>query len=130
MYSEVMLCHDHLFLNDKNDFVRIVTKLIMTNVCSSKTDNNTSKINDTMRKDRLLGIRIMTEMTSYIRNRQILHNHLNMTKVYSKTVPKNRLWFLANNRMSVLQHSPPPLTNSIDPCDFWLFEKLKCALKK
>jgi len=36
--------------------------------------------------------------------------------------------FLAKNRTPVLQHSPY-LGQILAPCDFWLFSKLKSALK-
>ncbi|KAL4131067.1 hypothetical protein QTP88_008418 [Uroleucon formosanum] len=193
--------------------------------CSSKTNDNISKINEIVRKDRRLSIRMIAEMVNIDKEtiRQILYDELNMTKVCAKMVPKNltleqkdgrrqicvdilermenerdllkkamlivffdikgvimtewvpqgqivnqhyylqvlttlrervrrkrpELWendswilhqdnapahsalsvkrFLAKNRTPVLQH--PPYLPDLAPCDFWLFPKLKSALK-
>ncbi|KAL4126402.1 hypothetical protein QTP88_010624 [Uroleucon formosanum] len=59
--------------------------------CSSKTNDNISKINEIVRKDRRLSIRMIAEMVNIDKEtvRQILHDELNMTKVCAKMVPKN-----------------------------------------
>ncbi|KAL4113365.1 hypothetical protein QTP88_016997 [Uroleucon formosanum] len=59
--------------------------------CSSKTNDNISKINEIVRKDRCLSIRMIAEMVNIDKEtvRQILHDELNMTKVCAKMVPKN-----------------------------------------
>ncbi|XP_025420797.1 protein GVQW3-like [Sipha flava] len=59
--------------------------------CSSKTNDNISKINEIVRKDRCLSIRMIAEMVNIDKEtvRQILHDELNMTKVCAKIVPKN-----------------------------------------
>ncbi|KAL4089073.1 hypothetical protein QTP88_024146 [Uroleucon formosanum] len=59
--------------------------------CSSKTNDNISKINEIVRKDRRLSIRMIAEMVNIDKEtvRQILHDELNMTKICAKMVPKN-----------------------------------------
>ncbi|XP_025415968.1 protein GVQW3-like [Sipha flava] len=59
--------------------------------CSSKTNDNISKINEIVRKDRRLSIRMIAEMVNIDKEtvRQILHDELNMKKVCTKMVPKN-----------------------------------------
>ncbi|XP_060833661.1 protein GVQW3-like [Rhopalosiphum padi] len=54
--------------------------------CSSKTNDNISKINEIVRKDRRLSIRMIAEMVNINKEtvRQILHDELNMTKVCAK----------------------------------------------
>jgi len=58
-------------------------------VCSSKTDNNVSKINNVVRKKRPLNIRMIAEMVNKPTVRQILQDHLNTTKICAKIMPKN-----------------------------------------
>jgi hypothetical protein len=69
--------------------------------------------------------------------RQIVKEDLGMRKISAKMVPRilthdqkqRRLHisFLAKNSITKMDH--PPYSPDLAPCDFWLFPKLKNALK-
>lgn len=91
---ESLLCHKHVFSSVKRFFegcIDVEDEQRVGHPYSSKTDDNVSKINDIVRKNRQLSNRMIAEMVNIDKEtvRQILHNQLNMTKVCAKMVPKN-----------------------------------------
>lgn len=58
---------------------------------TSKTDENIEKVNEIVRNDRRLSIRMIASIINIDKEtvRQILHDKLNMKKVCAKMVPKN-----------------------------------------
>ncbi|EGI66262.1 FLJ37770-like protein [Acromyrmex echinatior] len=106
---------------------------------TSKTDDNIETIGNLIRSDRRLSIRAIDETVGcgWIDKecvRQILHNNFNMKKVCAKMVPKILTFEqqearknLSKYSISVLDH--PPYSPDLAPCDFYLFPKVKSALK-
>ncbi|GFV01538.1 protein GVQW3 [Trichonephila clavipes] len=123
---------------------------------TSKTDENVEKVASLIWSDRRLSIRAIAETVNIDKEcvRQILHDNLNMQKVCAKMVPKILTFeqqatrknvctdildvikndpnllekrFLAKHSIPVLEH--PPYSPDLAPCDFYLFPKVKSALK-
>ncbi|VVC39540.1 Hypothetical protein CINCED_3A020937 [Cinara cedri] len=74
--------------------------------CTSKSDENVDKIDKIVRNDRRLSIRMVADMINIDKETQ----------------------FLANKRIPVLEH--PPYSPDLAPSDFYLFPKIKTALKR
>jgi hypothetical protein len=70
---------------------------------TSKTEENVEKTSGIVRKDRRLSIRMIAEMANMDREtiRQILHDRLNMRKVYGKMVPKDLTQEHRDNRKNI-----------------------------
>ncbi|VVC34328.1 Hypothetical protein CINCED_3A000742 [Cinara cedri] len=121
------------------------------------TPETVTKINQIVRADRQMSIRMIAEAVNADKEtvRKILHEELHMTKVFLATLRervrkkrpelwKNNSWilhqdnapahnalsvkqYLAGKRTPVLEHAP--YWPDLAPCDFFLFPKKKSALK-
>lgn len=98
---------------------------------SVKTEENAQKINEIVRKDRRLSIRMIADMVNINKEtvRKILHDELNMTKVCAKMVPKNLTQEQKDNRMNICSDimnrltEEPDLLSKIITCDeTWIFQ--------
>ncbi|GFS77214.1 protein GVQW3 [Trichonephila clavipes] len=93
---------------------------------TSKTDENVEKVASFIRSDRRLSIRAIAEAVNIDKECvwQILHDNLNIAPAHSVLSVKR---FLAKHSIPVLEH--PPYSPDLAPCDFYLFPKVKSALK-
>ncbi|GFS89484.1 protein GVQW3 [Trichonephila clavipes] len=97
----------------------------------SKTAENVVRVRDLVRSDRCLTVRMIGEELNlnHTTVHQILTNELKMRKICAKMVPKN----LSVNRFLASKNIPvapqPPYSPDLNPCDFFLFPKLKNHLK-
>jgi len=98
---------------------------------TSRTEGNVQKINEIVRKDRRLSIRMIVDMVNINKEtvRQILHDELNMTKVCAKLVPKNLTQDQKDNRKNIcsdtmerLTEEPDLLTHVITGDETWIFQ--------
>ena len=89
-----MLYQGHRFLGGIKHFwvaVRVwKTNLVLEDLCTSKTDENVTKVRDLVRSDRLLTFRMISSVLNF--NRQTVHEiltfELGMQKICAKLVPK------------------------------------------
>ena len=97
---------------------------------TSRTEGNVQKINEIVRKDRRLSIRMIADMVNINKEmvRQILHDELNMTKVCAKLVPKNLTQDQKDNGKNIcydimerLTEEPDLLTHVITGDETWIF---------
>ncbi|PNF30316.1 hypothetical protein B7P43_G15022 [Cryptotermes secundus] len=79
---------------------------------TAKTPENVEKVARIVRRDRRLSIRAISELTNI--NKET-HNALSVKR------------YLAKNNIPVMEH--PPYSPDLAPCDFFLFPKIKSALK-
>ena len=98
---------------------------------TASTDENVKKIEQIVRIDRRLSIRMIAEMTNCRKEtvRQILGENLNMSKVCAKLVPKN---LTADQKLKRFQDcsdtverlkDDPDLLNRVITCDeTWIFQ--------
>lgn len=113
---------------------------------TSKTAENIEKIGNLVRTDRRLTIRMISENIGIDKEcvRQILHDTFEMKKVCAKMVPKNLTLDQMEARKNIcadtlnhIENDPNFLERVITcdyspdvaPCDFYLFPKVKSALK-
>jgi hypothetical protein len=88
--------------------------------------------------DPRLGVRIKAEDLNMNREtvRQIVNEDLGMRKFFAKMVPrilthdkKRQLHISSDLRIPLQKWTIQPHSPDLAPCDFWLFPKLKSALK-
>jgi hypothetical protein len=103
---------------------------------TQRPDTNMDRVRTVVCSDRRVGWKVIAEVLNMNREtvRQILKEDLRMRKFSAKMVPRilthdqkqRRLHIscLAKNSITKMDHSP-----DVAPCDFWLFPKLKNALK-
>nr|CAH7723476.1 unnamed protein product [Callosobruchus chinensis] len=99
---------------------------------TSRIEENIKKVNEIVRKDRRLSLRMISDLSNIDREtvRKILHEDLKMTKHQDNAPAHNALsvkQFLAKKSIPVLEH--PPYSPDLAPCDFYLFPKIKSSLK-
>ncbi|EGI61189.1 FLJ37770-like protein [Acromyrmex echinatior] len=94
---------------------------------TSKTDDNIETIDNLVRSDRRLSIGETVGIDKEC-VRQILHNNFNMKKVCAEMVPKILTFEQQEARKNLLLDHPP-YSSDLAPCDFYLFPKVKSALK-
>jgi histone-lysine N-methyltransferase SETMAR len=99
--------------------------------CTSKTDENVQKVEEIVRNDRRLSIRMIAEMVHIDKEtvRQILHDNLNMTKVCAKVVPRLLTPDQKENRKRIcaeileqIEANPNFLENVITCDETWIFQ--------
>jgi transposase len=88
----------------------------------------------------MVGVRVIVEELNMNREtaRQIVKENLETRKISAKMILHNDnapahdvlrvREFLAKNSITKMDH--PPYSSDLAPCDFWLFPKLKTALKE
>ena len=98
---------------------------------TSSTDENIKIINEIVRNDRRLSVRMMSDITNIDREtiRKILTEDLQMTKVCAKMVPKNLTCEQKMNRKDICSDimerftDDPELVSKIITCDeTWIFQ--------
>lgn len=98
---------------------------------TSRTDENINKINEIVRKDRRLSIRMIAEMVNIDKEtaRQILHDNLNMRKVCAKMVPRLLSPDQKENRKRIctdilkeIENNPNFLERVITCDETWIFQ--------
>ena len=98
---------------------------------TSSTDENIKIINEIVRNDRRLSVRMMSDITNIDREtiRKILTEDLQMTKVCAKMVPKNLTCEQKMNRKDICSDimerftDDPELISKIITCDeTWIFQ--------
>nr|CAH7722444.1 unnamed protein product [Callosobruchus chinensis] len=103
---------------------------------TSRIEENIKKVNEIVRKDRRLSLRMISDLSNIDREtvRKILHEDLKMTKVCAKmqnNAPAHNALsvkqFLAKKSIPVLEH--PPYSPDLALCGFYLFPKIKSSLK-
>jgi hypothetical protein len=106
---------------------------------TQRTDANVERVRTLVLSDRRLGVRVIAEEPNMNREtvRQIVKEDLGMRKISATMVPrilthdqKQRrihISFLAKNSITKMDHQS--YSSDLALCDFWLFPKLKNALK-
>ncbi|GFU52865.1 putative mariner transposase [Trichonephila clavipes] len=101
----------------------------------SKTTENVVRVRDLVSSDRRLTVRMIGEELNlnHTTVHQILTNELKMRKIGAKMVPKNLSLSNFSEPFFDQQHSccasQTPYSQDLNPCDFFLFPKLKNHLK-
>lgn len=98
---------------------------------TSRIEENVKKVNEIVRKDRRLSLRMISDLSNIDREtvRKILHEDLKMTKVCAKMVPKNLTPEQKENRknicIDIMQQlaADPGLLEKVVTCDeTWIFQ--------
>nr|CAH7751414.1 unnamed protein product [Callosobruchus chinensis] len=98
---------------------------------TSRIEENIKKVNEIVRKDRRLSLRMISDLSNIDREtvRKILHEDLKMTKVCAKMVPKNLTPEQKENRknicIDIMQQleADPGLLEKVVTCDkTWIFQ--------
>nr|CAH7723473.1 unnamed protein product [Callosobruchus chinensis] len=98
---------------------------------TSRIEENIKKVNEIVRKDRRLSLRMISDLSNIDREtvRKILHEDLKMTKVCAKMVPKNLTLEQKENRknicIDIMQQleADPGLLEKVVTCDeTWIFQ--------
>ena len=103
--------------------------------CTSKTEENVTKVRDLVRSGRRLTVRMISSVLNL--NRQTVHEiltfELGVQKICTKLVPSSLSHYhlreekFGQKCTSVVPQ--PPYSPDLSPCDFFLFPKLKFHLK-
>nr|CAH7719676.1 unnamed protein product [Callosobruchus chinensis] len=98
---------------------------------TSRIEENIKKVNEIVRKDRRLSLRMISDLSKIDREtvRKILHEDLKMTKVCAKMVPKNLTPEQKENRknicIDIMQQleADPGLLEKVVTCEeTWIFQ--------
>jgi histone-lysine N-methyltransferase SETMAR len=106
---------------------------------TQRTDANVDRVQTLVRSDRRLGVRVIAEELNMNRKtvRQIVNIDLGKRKFSAKMVPRilthdtkqRQLHISSDLRIPLQKWTIQPYSSDLAPCDFWLFPKLKIALK-
>jgi len=106
---------------------------------TQRTDANVDRVGTLVRSHRRLGVRVLAEKFNMNREteRQIVNEDLWMRKFSTKMVPRilthdkkqRQLHISTDPRIPLQKWTIQPYSPDLAPCDFWLFPKLKSALK-
>ncbi|KAE9521254.1 hypothetical protein AGLY_018346 [Aphis glycines] len=108
--------HDHWHKRFREGREEVEDNQRVGRPCSSKTNDNISKINEIVQKDSRKDKDSLTTLRERVRRKR-------------PELWENDSWIFHqdNAPAHMLQH--PPYSPDLAPCDFWLFPKLKSALK-
>ena len=106
---------------------------------TQRTDANVDRVRTLVRSDRRLGVRVIAEELNMNRETvwQIVNEDLGMRKFSAKMVSRilthdkkqRKLHISSDLRIPLQKWTIQPYSPDLAPCDFWLFPKLKSALK-
>ena len=105
---------------------------------ATRKADNTAWVRELVRSDRRLTVKIIADEMNMIREtvRLILTEELGMRTIYAKMVPRNLTEQQRGARLSAVFSSKcitvipqPPYSPDLAPCDFFVFQKVKSAVK-